>query len=290
MIDVVCANYNNGPFLAEFFDSLIDSSLLPSRLIFIDDCSTDNSLAVCSEYSSKIEFLEVIKLERNVGFANALNIGFSLATGKYIVRIDPDDIFSRDRIDEQFQFMEENSSVDVVGSQAQYFHSRENKFLGFTRMPKEIKDIHAAYLDCDNGLLHGTTFIRRASVKEIVYRQDDVPSEDYSFFARMLLSGCTFSNIDKPLTFVRIHEGSVSNDIHYSTINKVHLLRQEIFNVKRSAVAAYINYIGVKYYRKFLFSERFFHKCIYLFVAAAAAPKKSFRRVLEMFKWKILKQ
>ena len=85
-VSIICANYNNGKYLDEFFSGVINSTVLPKELIIIDDGSSDNSLEILSRYN--LPYLKVIVLENNLGFANALNEGISKAKGKYILRVD----------------------------------------------------------------------------------------------------------------------------------------------------------------------------------------------------------
>lgn len=283
-ISVVAANYNNGSFLTDFFESWITSSHWPKEIIFVDDGSTDNSIEIAKKYESELSFLKVLKLPQNSGFANALNAGLLISDAKYILRIDPDDLLHPNRIEMQFNYLENNPDVDVVGSQATYFHSESGETLNKTRMPIGSENIKRAYLHCDNGVLHGTTLIRKSAIGDIVYRQDDVPSEDYSFFGRLISSGAKFANIDAPLTLVRVHGSSVSNDIKYSTILKVHNLRSEIFGIPRNRMFTFTDYISMKYYRRYLYCQSFFKRSFYLFIAALFAPRKTLKRILEYVK------
>lgn len=280
-IDIVCANFNNAPYLPDFFQSVIDSSVRPNRIIFVDDGSTDRSLQICDEFSQRLPEIVVIKLPHNVGFANALNIGIENAEAEYILRVDPDDLLHPRRLEHQLNYLKRNPNVDVVGSQATYFHSDSGAILNRTRMPLGTEQIRRAYLQCDNGVLHGTTLIKRSAIGKIVYRQQDVPSEDYAFFGRLLSSGAVFSNIDEALTLVRVHSSSVSNDIKYSTILKVHTLRSEIFGIPRSRIFTMSNYISMRNYRKYLYCQSALKKTLHLAIAALFAPKKSLKRIIE---------
>lgn len=283
-VDIICANYNNGKYLADFFDSICASTHHPKNLIFVDDGSTDNSIDITKKYEKKLSFLKVLILPKNSGFANALNAGLLLSDAKYVLRIDPDDLVHPNRIEMQFNYLENNPGVDVVGSQATYFHSENGETLNQTRMPIGSDNIKRAYLRCDNGVLHGTTLIRKSAIGDIFYRQDDVPSEDYSFFGRLISSGAKFANIDAPLTLVRVHGSSVSNDIKYSTILKVHNLRSEIFGIPRNRIFTFADYISMKYYRRYLYCQSSFKRSFYLFIAALFAPRKTLKRILEHVK------
>lgn len=283
-VDILCANYNNAPFLEDFFESILSSTMRPNRIIFIDDGSTDNSLDVCHRYLTKLPEILLIPLEKNVGFANSLNIGLDKVDSKYILRIDPDDKLDSHRIEIQYSYMEKNPSIDVLGTQATYFHSDTGKVINSTRMPIGFNNIKDAYFKSDNGVLHGTTLIRSSAVKGLRYNQVDVPSEDYSFFARLLRSGCVFNNIDQALTYVRIHKSSVSNDIKYSTINKVHDLREDIFGIRNISIFTYMDFISIRGYRRYMFSRNPILKYTNLFIAALFSPTKAIKRIRQYVK------
>lgn len=97
---VLCANYNNGQFLDDFFKSLIDSTVVPDEVVFVDDGSSDNSLEIVERYKPFLNII-LIGLEFNIGFANALNIGLAACSADYIVRVDPDDLVSPRRLEMQ---------------------------------------------------------------------------------------------------------------------------------------------------------------------------------------------
>ncbi len=118
-VSVLCANYNNGKYLDDFFSSILQSSIIPDEIIFVDDCSTDRSIQVLQKYKDALNIVEVL-LKKNIGFANALNLGVSHCTGEFILRVDPDDLIAKDRLELQRTYLIE-SDLDVVGSQAKYF-------------------------------------------------------------------------------------------------------------------------------------------------------------------------
>lgn len=278
-VDLISANYNNSEYLEDFFDSLLSSSDMPARIIFVDDGSTDDSLLVAKKYECQLPGLQLICLPKNVGFANALNEGLRASSAKYIMRLDPDDLIHPDRIRKQYEFLERNPGVAVVGTQAEYFHSATKQYLGSTNMPVGQELISAAYLRCDNGVLHGTTMFRRSCIEDIVYRQKDVPSEDYSFFGRIMARGYNFHNIDQELIKVRVHSKSVSNDIRFSTIEKVHILRQEIFGIPKRNLFLLADFISMRFYRKYLYERSLLLRLLYVSIAALFAPQKAVSRV-----------
>src|SRR3546814_12185424 len=90
-VDVICANYNNGKFLDDFFYSVIQSTHQPRKLIFVDDGSSDNSLIIAKRYVGDLHNLKILKFRKKKRFAFAHNACVSELSAAYIARIDPED-------------------------------------------------------------------------------------------------------------------------------------------------------------------------------------------------------
>lgn len=276
-ISVLCANYNNAAYLDDFFSSLLKSTVVPDEIVFVDDGSSDASLSVVKKYRDLINIV-LISLESNVGFANALNIGLSKCSCDYIARVDPDDIVVPQRFERQLLAFSDQS-IDVVGSQASYFLSETGLHINYTNMPLGYDAIRRAYYSCDNGVLHGTVTVRSMAFKKYLYRQQFVPSEDYDIFCRMMSDGMIFSNIDEPLTLVRVHSASVSNSIRFSTIDKIYKLRREILGIGYYNISAYVYFWHIYLYRRYLFSSTVPARLFFGGCASVLHPMKALRRM-----------
>lgn len=282
-ISVVAANYNNGPFLKDFFESWADSSHKPKEIIFVDDGSTDNSLEIASTFADILPELRIVKLEKNTGFANALNTGIQLAQCKYILRIDPDDMVMPSRLISQFTILED-SKADVVGSNAIIFNSSSGKDICRTNFPLDHPNIEKTIHRGEHGCLHPTVMARAELFKNNPYIQEHVPAEDYDIFARMLKSGAIFANIEEPLLRYRIHQRSASNILPVSTIIKTYKIRDEIFGTTTSALSVRLYYLHIKSYRKYLFSQNALLKPLYALGASIFRPDKAARRIVTYIK------
>lgn len=274
---LLVANYNNAIYLREFFDSIKCSSILPDQIIFVDDGSSDDSLEVAESFKSELP-VEIIALEKNVGFANALNIGLAVCNAEFIARIDPDDKVSSDRFSKQISYLISNPDVDVVGSQVAYFSSEHGGIVSISKKPVGIDACRTTILNADNAVIHGSVMIRASVFKNYSYQQAEVPSEDYALFARMLSSNVKFDNIDEVLTHVRVHQKSVSNNIKLSTIKKVYMARESYLGLSYGKVSVFFEYLALRYYRKFMFEKgvvRFF----YAAVAGISSPSRVMKRI-----------
>lgn len=276
-VSVVCANYNNGPYLDDFFKAFEAATLAPKELIFVDDGSVDDSLVIAQRFADRLPYLEIVPLERNQGFGNALNAGIGRATGQFIMRIDPDDVMMPDRIEVQHELLA-SGRYDVVGSNAEIFHSDTGKVLGTTNFPLTHDEIDMKIRAGEHGVLHPTVMGRAEFFKSERYVQAHVPAEDYDIFARMLVAGARFGNVDRVLTRYRVHQKSASNILPFSTIDKTYMLRDTIFDTRTPKWRVRAYYIHIKFYRKYLFENRLVRKVAFLSVSTLFYPSKLFSR------------
>jgi len=127
--------------------------------------------------------------------------------------------------------------------------------------------------------MHGTITIRASVLKNYLYKQENFKAEDYDIFARMIKNGHRFVNLNEPLTHVRIHAKSISNQIEYSTIKLTFRLRDEIFGTHTSSFWTRIYYWHILNYRKYLITKNLILKAIYLAFAIGLFPMKVLNRI-----------
>lgn len=276
-VSVVAANFNNAAFLVDYFESWLSSTAQPMEHIFIDDGSTDESLAIARSYESKLPNLVILAFKNNQGFAHALNAGIERANGKYIMRIDPDDMVLPERLAQQYAALE-HGTVQVVGGNARIFNSATGREIGTTNFPATHQDIERAILRGEHGVLHPTVMAQSHLFKSHRYIQEHVPAEDYDIFARMLRSGAIFGNITSPLIRYRVHQRSASNILPYSTIDKTYRIRDEVFGTHTPRLKVVAYFLHIKYYRKWMFEPNTVLRTIYLCVASLLRPDKAVKR------------
>lgn len=277
-VSVVAANYNNAAFLTDFFESWMASTKQPAELIFVDDGSSDDSLAIARSYAPKLNNLLIIELGQNRGFGNALNVGIDKASRNYIARIDPDDVVLPERLAMQLAVLEAGDA-DVVGSNAIIFQSNGSVEVGLSNFPRDHDDIERTIRRGEHGVLHPTVTARAELFKAHPYVQGNVPAEDYDIFARMLHAGARFHNLQVPLLRYRIHQRSASNVLPFSTIQKTYRIRDEIFGYRTPKYAVSLYYLHIKFYRKYLFATSKPARIGFLAVASALRPDKALKRI-----------
>ena len=144
------------------------------------------------------------KLDRNVGLANALNFGLSFCSGVYIARFDTDDVNLPNRLRVQFEFLENNPSVSLVGSSCYEFttscsHETVNALFRSTCLSADISKL----LNIVNPIYHPTVMVRLKDLQSLGGYPDIKYFEDYSLWLCMKAASLSLANLSTPLVAMR---------------------------------------------------------------------------------------
>ncbi len=210
-ISVIMATYNTELMvLKEAVDSILDQSFKDFEFIIIDDGSDNGT----EEYLSNIKDsrVSIIKNPSNVGITKSLNIGLRNAKGKYIARMDADDISLPDRFEKEFRYMEKHPDVIVCGSGMDTIDDRGKK-TGFKYIPryKNMEDYRAKLLFKNPGPVHPTAMIRHETLKanDIMYDERLIYAQDYGLWGRLSHYG-KIHILNTVLLYRRKHEKQIS--------------------------------------------------------------------------------
>lgn len=199
LVSVLMPVYKTAPFLREAMDSILAQTFTDFELIVLDDCSPDNAEIVLDEYDD----FRIIRYkgERNLGLANVLNIGIGMAHGKYIARMDSDDISLPNRLQVQVDYMESHPKIDLCSCGMQLFGGKQEVWIRELD-PEKVK-ITAAFF---SPILHASSVWRKDVFEShsLRFRQEMVPAEDYDLWTRALLDGLCLVNIPEVLYHYRI--------------------------------------------------------------------------------------
>jgi len=135
LISIILPVYDGATTLSDAIRSVLEQTFKNYEILLLDDGSTDGSLNVAKTFS---DFrLQIIYDGTNHGLAYRLNQGIDLARGRYIARMDQDDICFPERLAKQFAFLETHPDIDLLGCRAMVFQSTQKvvglmPFLGGT--------------------------------------------------------------------------------------------------------------------------------------------------------------
>lgn len=278
-ISIIVPNYNNGKYLSEFIESVIQSGILPSELVIVDDGSTDDSMKILESFS-ELPFLKVVSFPENRGLTAALNAAIEVAAGKYIMRADPDDKLHPDRIKKQTEFMLKNPQVDVLGCNVMYFSNNTRTTINQSNFPLEHDEIVKRYSNGEHGIQHPTAFLRGDIYKKYRY-QKIFPGEDYEIFARMAFDGLTFANLKEPLYFMRVHSGSSTSNLSIKTMIQTYSFRDKVYGTHTNRLRILTYFWHIMFYRKYQTSRFFITKYLFLLISAICYPSKVLTRIFK---------
>lgn len=208
MVSVVMSVYNGERFLREAVESILDQRFREFEFIIIDDGSTDRSALMLDHYQNTDGRVKVYH-ERHAGLAKSLNQGCAIAQGKYIARMDADDVASKDRLVWQVNFLESHPEIAVLGGAVEWI-DENGKSLETPRYPSEDREIkkilHSGYC----ALWHPTVLLRREMFLSVGgYRSVVAHAEDYDLWLRMA-DHFQLANLEAVVLKYRIHGYQIS--------------------------------------------------------------------------------
>lgn len=200
VVSVILPCYNAETYIGDCLESILSQTWKSFELIIIDDGSTDNTASIIKNHDdSRIKY---IKNKKNRGIVYSLNKGISLAKGKYMARMDADDIMHKNRLEKQVLFMENHPNIALVGSW-HYIIDESKKIIGLKQYFTKNEEIKLI-LPFENPFSHPSIMLRLEVAKSIGYSQSYSYCEDYDLWIK-IASKNKVANIPECLTYYRVH-------------------------------------------------------------------------------------
>lgn len=207
-ISVVMSVYNGEKYLSETLESVCFQTFDDWELIAVDDCSADATPEILKEYALRDGRIKVIRNERNMKLAASLNRAVENACGRYIARIDADDICLPNRLERQFAFMESRSDVDL--SSCRFFTQKDGKISsGGGGGPCDADSVKAMLLFA-NPILHPGVIAKSSVMKSFRYNEALTCTEDLDLWTRMAANGKRLEIQDEYLVIYRLHPSQIT--------------------------------------------------------------------------------
>jgi len=206
-ISVVLPAFNCEKYIGQAIQSVLQQTFTDFEFIIINDGSNDNTEEVIKSFSDSRIIYE--KNDSNKGLVYTLNKGVDKAVGKYIARMDGDDICMPERFRKQIDYLEQNGKVDVLATIVTLIDEND-QVKGI--WPADLKNIHEKeirrQLPKDNCIAHPTVIGKVSVFKKYKYNQTQSQSEDYDLWLRLLNDNVIIHKLGEPLLLHRILPGS----------------------------------------------------------------------------------
>jgi len=202
-ITVLMPVYNGENYVREAMESILNQTYQYFEFLIIDDGSTDKSVEIIESFID--ERIRLVKNGQNIGLIATLNKGLDLASGKYVARMDCDDVSLPERLKHQVDFMEKNSKIGICGTWFRFIPTNE-----IIKYPTKHEDIILKLLT-GNALAHPTVIMRTSILREniLYYDMNFSHAEDYEFWVR-LAKIVKIANIPEVLLNYRMHDNQIS--------------------------------------------------------------------------------
>lgn len=219
VVSVIIPCYNQGKFLEESIQSVLNSAFKVIEIIVVNDGSTDS---LTNQLISTLDHpcIRVINTE-NQGLAKARNTGIRASSGKYILPLDADDKISDNYIEKAVAILDNNSQIKIVTSEVEYFGAKKGKML----YPEYSIECLLArnFIVC-------TSMFRRTDYDNTDGYNPNMKYgfEDWDFWLSLLESGGEVYRIKEVHFFYRIKKQSMIKSLN-SDQSKLELLRKQIY-------------------------------------------------------------
>lgn len=204
-ISVIMSVYNSEKFLPEAIESILYQSFKDFEFIIINDASEDNSFNIIKNYAKEDRRIKVISNKENIGLTKSLNLGIEKAKGKYIARMDSDDISLPQRLEIQYNYLRKHPNIELLGSGILMIDSNGNKLIKVPGIKNKTKLY--SRLEKKNCINHPVIIFQNNGHK---YREKFVYSQDYDLYLRLLTEDRDITCLSESLLKYRVNPEAIS--------------------------------------------------------------------------------
>jgi len=240
LVSIITPNYNAEKFIAETIESVINQTYTNWELIIVDDCSTDDSLAIINEFIKKEDRIKLIKLSKNSGPAVARNNGIEVAKGEYMAFLDSDDRWFSNKLEVQLNFMQKHNYALTFTSYYSVNEQKEKQKIIRAKKQITYKNLLTNnYIGCLTAMY---------SVQQLgkVYMPLVLKRQDWGLWLKITKNNIVAYGIQEPLASYTRRETSISS-------NKFNLLK---YNWKIYREHEHLTIVKSLYYFSLLFFKK----------------------------------
>jgi teichuronic acid biosynthesis glycosyltransferase TuaG len=206
-VDIILPNYNNGKYLTETINSVLQQTYKKWRLYIIDDKSLDNSQEILNKYK-KNKRINIIFLKKNKGVHFSRNLGIKLSKSRYISFLDSDDYWTKNKLKDQINFMKRFKHRFTYTNYTPFVLKNNKK--KFKKKINPTKTLNYKQFLENTSISTSSMVINRSIVGKIKFPKVD-RCEDYSFKCDLLKKGNIAVKLNKNSMYYRISKHSLQS-------------------------------------------------------------------------------
>ncbi|MBR3932389.1 MAG: glycosyltransferase, partial [Clostridia bacterium] len=215
-ISLIMSVYNGEDYLSEAIESVLNQTFIDFELIVINDCSTDSTGEILNRFAELDKRVKVHTNEVNLRLPSSLNKAISYAQGKYIARMDADDICLPERLEKQYEFMEKNPNVAL--SSCRFMTLKNGVISSGGCGGKCDNESIKALLLVTNPILHPGIIAKADAIRSLLYDKNFTCTEDMELWTRFVMAGYNVEIMPEYLMIYRLHDKQITE----TTLEKQH--------------------------------------------------------------------
>ena len=237
LVSIIIPVYNAEKYIKQTIETIKGQVYGNWEAVFVDDCSTDKSAEIIKkDVSNKIK---IIKLNKNSGPAIARNIGIEVSEGKYVCFLDADDLWKKDKLEKQINFMKKKNCAFSYTSYY-YIDDEGEKCSKKVEIPDTLNYKEALK---NTRILTITAMFDMEKIEKDLLKIPDIELEDMATWWQILKKGYIAYGLNEPLAYYRKVKGSRGYNKVKSAKNRWKLYRKiEGLNIIKAAYY-YVFYI-----------------------------------------------
>lgn len=206
-VTVLMPVYNGEKYLKDAINSILNQTYSGFEFLIIDDGSSDNSHEIINSFRDSR--IRLVSNRTNKGLPYSLNSGILLSRGKYIARMDCDDIADWTRLEHQVKYLDDNLKIGILGSYYELLINDNTKRQIIATPVSDLEIRFRCLFECPFG--HPTVMFRREIFLKhnLLYSSHLNAVEDYELWGN-ILDYTEGANISTPLLSYRLHKDSIS--------------------------------------------------------------------------------
>lgn len=197
LVSIITPAYNAAAYIAETIESVLAQTYTKWEMLIVNDCSKDNTLEIVQNYAAKDKRIKLINLQQNNGAAVARNTAIQNAKGRYIAFLDSDDLWKKEKLQKQIEFMQQNGYAFTYTSYEHFKGTKEN-IQNQVQIPKSL-NYNQALKGNQIGCL--TVMLDRKQIQNIHFTTQK--HEDYILWLNILKQGITAYGMQESLALYR---------------------------------------------------------------------------------------
>lgn len=173
-VSIIVPIYNAQNYINKTIKSLINQTLKEIEIILVNDGSKDESKQICEKYAKEDDRIILIN-KTNGGIADTRNVGMQIATGKYIMFLDADDLFEMDSCEKMFYAIEKSGADYVIGN----YQMMDEDGTKWEKPAFDVKKYQEFQLDKND--YRKSFFVMNSTAWNKIYRSEFLKKNDITF-------------------------------------------------------------------------------------------------------------